>query len=155
MTYVWKIGSKHNVKAEVAGKVCADLEEQGLLTAHNLVEVSRAEDAPLHKCFEWDDAKAGQMYRETQARILIRHIEIKTEDDDEDQLPRMPMYVNLKTEERTYEDIRTVIRHEDKRDKLLENAKNEMISFRTKYAVLQKLAKVFEAMDEVLERGDA
>lgn len=154
MTYVWKAGSRHNVDANVAGEVCASLEQKGMLSAHNLVEVSRAEDAPLHSCFEWNDTKAAESYREWQARILIRHIEVLEEEDDleegESALPRMPVFVNLRTEEHEYEHIRTVLHDEDKRETLLARAKTDMVAFRTKYQTLKELAKVFAAMDEIL-----
>ena len=52
--YTWLAGSRHKVDAEVAGRVCEELERNGGLTAERLVEASRPEDAPLHKEFEWD-----------------------------------------------------------------------------------------------------
>ena len=38
--YEWREGSKHKVSAQVAGEVCAGLEQDGRLTAKDLVEVS-------------------------------------------------------------------------------------------------------------------
>ena len=43
--------------AQVAGEVCERLEARGRLTPSDLVDESRAEDAPLHGMFTWDDSK--------------------------------------------------------------------------------------------------
>ena len=58
MVYKWDKGSRFSVSAQVAGEVCEELEKKGELTAKNLVDVSRPEDAPLHKCFNWNDEEA-------------------------------------------------------------------------------------------------
>ena len=50
---------------------------RGVLTAEVVVDESRAEDAPLHTHFEWDDAEAGERYRQQQARELIRSVKIR------------------------------------------------------------------------------
>lgn len=51
-------------------------ERHGVLTPQAVVEDARPEGAPLHDRFEWDDAKAGELYRVDQARALIRSVKI-------------------------------------------------------------------------------
>lgn len=47
-------------------------QEYGALTPEHVVQAASAEDHPLHDRFEWDDAAAGEKYRLSQARQLIR-----------------------------------------------------------------------------------
>lgn len=44
------------------------------LTKSSLVEASKPDDAPLHGCFEWDDAVAGDKFRHIQAGTLIQAV---------------------------------------------------------------------------------
>ncbi|CAE6856779.1 hypothetical protein R75461_07754 [Paraburkholderia nemoris] len=46
------------------------------LDAGIVVRDARRVRSPLHACFEWDDAVAGQQYRLEQARHLIRSVRI-------------------------------------------------------------------------------
>ena len=59
MVYQWKEGARISFPAQIAGRVCAALEEQNALTAQRLVDESRPEDAPLHAAFEWNDTIAA------------------------------------------------------------------------------------------------
>ena len=46
----------------------------GKLTPSGVVEAARNEASVLHDQFEWDDTKAGERYREAQARSLITRV---------------------------------------------------------------------------------
>jgi hypothetical protein len=52
---------------------------KGKLTPKAVVEAARNNKSPLHKHFEWDDAKAAESYRLEQARELIRIIRVEEE----------------------------------------------------------------------------
>lgn len=52
----------------------------GRLTPALVVDEARSEDHPLHDRFEWDDGIAGEAYRRTQARELIRSVKISFRD---------------------------------------------------------------------------
>lgn len=153
MAYRWGQVS-YRVSADVAGKVMEDLTAGPGLTAQNLVNVSRPEDAPLHPCFEWNDSVAAEHYREEQARHIIRSIEIVREDapPKEDGKPvTIQAFHALRTEETEgYEHIEVILSDEDKASRLMELAKRDMEIFKDKYRELDELSKVFSAMDEVL-----
>lgn len=51
-------------------------DRHGQLTAALVVEEARAEDHPLHGRFEWNDAAAGEQWREHQAAELIRSVKV-------------------------------------------------------------------------------
>lgn len=54
-------------------------EQKGRLTPKAVIEAARDAKHPLHKHFEWDDAKAAHSYRIEQARELIRVIRVEEE----------------------------------------------------------------------------
>ena len=143
MTYKWKEGSHHKVPAQIAGEVCEELEERGELTAQNLVDVSRPEDAPLHNEFEWDDEVAAELYRETQAGQIIRHLAIRTES-----IAPVRAYAIVEVGSKTYESIQTVIRNEEKYASLLNIALKELGAFKRKYQMLSELQEIFDAIEK-------
>lgn len=51
-------------------------DERGALTPRMVVDEAREPSHPLHPRFEWDDAKAGELYRREQARELIQSVKI-------------------------------------------------------------------------------
>lgn len=143
MTYKWKDGSQHKVSAQIAGEVCAELEERGELNAQNLVDVSRPEEAPLHDEFEWNDDIAAELYRKTQAYAIIRHLSINTE-------TKAPVraFFNIEIRSNQFESIETIIQQEDKYSKLLKQALNELEAFQRKYQMLTELQEVFDAIEK-------
>lgn len=48
----------------------------GQLTPSLVVDAARREGHPLHSHFEWNNAIAGEKYRQTQARELIRSVKV-------------------------------------------------------------------------------
>ena len=156
MAYRWGDHSQRKVSAEVAGKVMEELAANEGLTAQNLVNVSRPENAPLHQCFEWKDDVAAEHYREWQARQLIGSIEIVREDvsGDDDHPVTIRAFHALRTEETEgYEHIEVILSDEEKKNRLMQLAKRDMGIFKDKYSELKRLSKVFSAMDEILEEN--
>ncbi|MBO5567794.1 MAG: hypothetical protein J6A79_02445 [Clostridia bacterium] len=150
MVYQWKTGSKHNVDPQIAGEVCAALETVGQLSAANLVEVSRPEDAPLHSEFEWDDTEAAIRWREHQARRIIGHITVVSHADETNPIRA---FFHLAESDPKYESISTIVQQQDKYDQLLQLALKELNSFRRKYSQLEQLSAVFEAIDAATEQS--
>lgn len=158
--FKWGESKRFSVSADVAGKVMTDLSNTIGLTAQNLVNVSRPEDAPLHKCFEWNDTKAAENYREWQARKMIAAIEIVSSEsvgggmvEIEPVLPTRAFHALRTDNSEGYESIGRIMSDEEKMERLLELAKKDAQIFRAKYGHLQKLAKLIRAIDEVLSEG--
>ncbi len=95
--------------ADDAAQELERIRNEKMLTPANVVEESRAEDAPLHECFEWDDSKAANQHREAQARHLIRAIFVVHENQT------APIYYNVEVGEsgRRYEHIEVVMQTPD------------------------------------------
>lgn len=144
-TFAFAEGYRAKVKADVAGRVCAELAEKDCLTAANLVDVSRPEDAPLHPAFEWEDEVAAEAYRRYQANNLIHSLRIVRNENTEPQR----VYFNLERKDPTYKPISVIVSDDELRDKMLKMAFAELSAFKKKYAELSALSKVFAAIDEL------
>lgn len=147
MIYKFKSGARLNVSAQAAGELCAELESQGRLTPHEVVEASRPDDAPLHAAFEWDDAVAAECYREVQAGHIIRSIEVVI--DKTDKPTRAFVSLAITDGEREYREVNKVLNIQSERQRLLAEARRELDAFKRKYAVLEELAGVFDAIERV------
>jgi len=71
MVFEWK--QERFGKAD-AQKVGEELSSLGYRDAESVVKAARSKKRELHKCFEWDDSKAGQAFRLEQARLVMRMI---------------------------------------------------------------------------------
>lgn len=147
MVYQWKEGARISFPAQIAGRVCSALEEQNALTAQRLVDESRPEDAPLHAAFEWNDTIAAEEWRKHTARHIINSLVIR----EEAQEP-VRAFFNIRAEGSSYQSIHAIIRRPDKMDCLLGEAYAEMEAFRRKYAMLEQLRSVMNAIDESMEQ---
>lgn len=147
MIYKLKSGARLPVKAQVAGEECERLEAKGMLTPSNLVEASRPEDAPLHKCFEWDDTVAAEKWRQTQAAYIIRSVEVTIEKSIE---PTRAFVATVSDDSREYRSVGYIMRRADDREALLDSARRELLAFRRKYQTLHELSEVIDAIDGVI-----
>lgn len=136
---LWK-----GVSAETAA---AELErirqKHGILKPELVVEESRSKKAVLHKCFQWDDAKAAEAWRTQQARTLIGNIYVVV--TDEQVSCRVRALVNVSTAAspgRSYIPITEAIHDDAAYKDLLAQAKEEMSSFVGKYNQIAELNPV-------------
>ena len=141
----WKI-NKYPVSADVAKAEFDRIYEKfGELTAKSVVDENREKAAPLHSCFEWDDAVAAERYREKQAGDMIRCL-VTIRESESDGGP-VVVRALVKTTEK-YEPITVAIKSEEKYAVLLQDALNDAKWFMQKHAQLVELKNVFEAIRE-------
>ncbi len=70
--YSWKYGNSFS--AQMVGEQFEAIEKRdGTLTKAAIVDAARSEDSPMHGMFEWDDAVAGELYREEPGGLLHPH----------------------------------------------------------------------------------
>ena len=152
MVYQYRVKGIHKAPAQVAGEVCAALENSSVgLSPKTLLDASRDASAPLHDEFEWDDGIAAERFREHQAGDIIRNIYVvKAEQPEED--PKLRAFVNAKgtTRPGTYHNIRAVVDDDDMKEQLLEAAKRECNSFIFKYSTLQETCGIIAEMRKVI-----
>ncbi len=136
-------------------KVVAELrriaaEHDGLLNPSDVVMAARSKSSPLHSKFEWDDSEAAERYRLHQARQLISVTVEYIGGQENGMLSRV--FVSLtsdRKEDGGYRTIDAVMSNRSSREQLLEDAVNDMETFKARYRELKELADVFAAMRKV------
>lgn len=118
------------------------------LVPADVVEEARPKRAALHRCFEWDDAIAGQNYRVIQARHLIRSVTVETPQGV------LPAFINVKVskpvvgadgqeteeESRYYQETKVVASRPAEYFSALAAAQARLIEAQEAFAVLKSLA---------------
>lgn len=147
MVYEWRTGFHHKTDPQKAGAVFEELAKEGRLNAPTLVDVSRPEDAPLHKEFEWKDDIAAEEWRKHQARNLINAIVIREEEKEE----ATPVRAFFIVEERSgnYEPTTVILRDEKKTEALKDQCLKELMAFKLKYTSVLKAAKAIGELETV------
>lgn len=154
--YYWKNGAFHQ-KAQVVGERLAELSAQNnnRLTPRMVVDDARPIESPLHPCFEWDDVKAAEFYREDQARAVIRSIRVaQSSGNGEAKVVRA--YVNIVEEvgddtQHAYMPLSHVLADDVLRQQLIVKARADLIAFKQRYSEFAELASV---ADDALEQVD-
>jgi hypothetical protein len=127
----------------------------GSLTPEIVLNDAKRAKSPLHPFFIWDDSEAAQKYRLYQASYLIRKIKVEYEvsenktvrvrayhnvrPDESDEVSRAGVYVGIETAMTSY------------KDQLLAQCRRDMQAFRTKYAALNEVSHIIEAMNIELQ----
>jgi hypothetical protein len=137
------------LEAQVVGEELERIRsEHGQLDAPVVVNEARPEDALLHGAFEWDDTKAGEEYRKSQARRLIRSVQVITPESGESRT----VYVSVKKTdgERTYQPIDVVVQHADQYASAVMEAQSRINSARRALEDLRAAAGASEMNEERL-----
>jgi len=147
--------TQYKVPAQQAGEYIDSLiETEGGITPRRLLDVSRSETALLHSCFEWDDTKAAEAHRISQARYFIGNLVcVVTQNDEPVTTEPVRAYVNVKPQEHAkgnFKHVISALSDDGERKIVLENAKRDARIFKEKYAYLKELADVFTAIDEFI-----
>lgn len=142
MVYEWKAGSRVKADAQIAGEMCQMLESEGRLSAKNLLDLNRPEEAPLHGEFEWNDTIAAESWREQQARHIINSLVICPENSEP-----VRSFFKIENAGNTYQSIHTILHSQDSAEMLLASALKELRAVQRKYSTLQQLAKVWDAIE--------
>ncbi len=146
MVYKWKSrGSYIPVPAQQVGEYLEQIErEEGAINPAILVDKSRDQQSPTHECFEWNDSIAAEEYRVVQAREVMRFIVTVAEAEEEPREVRAFYSVADKTEpsQTFYISRDKALADEEYREYILNQARNELESFRRKYEHLAELAGV-------------
>lgn len=144
------------MKAKKIDKIAAELRRiakanGGVLQPEAVVRAAMPESSPLHSRFEWSDDVAAQNYRLWQARQLIKvcveHLPgISTPTE---------VFVSLSSDRYScggYRTVAEVLKSEDLRSQMLEDALSELEIFKLKYRRLKELAEVFRVIQKVTRK---
>lgn len=152
--FKWAEGARVPIDAQVAGERLEQLESVagGPVTPKQVVDDARPEDAPLHPVFEWDNGKAAELYREEQARHVIRSVRIVVQQETEEQPAKaVRAFVNVVdgSGRQGYMPTIKALSDNDLREQVLRNAWGEIQSWRERYRELQELTGIHKAIDDV------
>jgi hypothetical protein len=156
--YSWKYGNRFDPNM-VGAQFEAIEKRDGTLTKTAIVDAARSEDNPMHDMFEWDDAVAGELYRENQAGYYIRTLEVQLVPvgNPNGKPIDMRAYVNVepvntKAPERkgTYMNVHAAVEQPDTYKIVLDRAKNQLRIFRDQYKNIKELEPVITAIDKVV-----
>lgn len=148
-------GDALKVKKTQALLQCRD-GDTGIISAQSIVEAARDPSHVLHDDFEWDDSKAGEAFRLVQAEGLIRRYKITVIREDRESKKVKVMVTrgavsrpSLRGKDGGYEMLEDVLKDPVKREEMLGQALKELDAMRKKYDVLEELAVVWEALEEL------
>lgn len=138
----WKI--KGIFKAD-ADKVYAEIGNLESITPQNVLDKAKNKKSELHKCFEWDDNKAAEKYRLTQARQIIQLLVITPVQEEV-----TPVRIfQISSERNEYKENHFFMENKDEYRLLLDRAKAELEAIKKRYSTLSELEEVFEAIDNL------
>ena len=155
--YSWKYGNRFS--AQMVGEQFEAIEKRdGTLTKSAIVDAARSEDSPMHGMFEWDDAVAGELYRENQAGYYIRTLEVRIVPvgSISGKAVNMRGFVNVTPVDTkrpeckgTFMNANRAIEQPDTYKIMLDRAKNELRMFKWKYNDLKELRPVMDAIGQI------
>ena len=136
--YSWKYGTYGGADAQLVGEELEIIERKGELTNQNVLDYAkRHKDSELHKCFEWDDTIAGELFRKHQASHIISHIAYIVEDDPQSDTPyKQKVYVSLASDidnKNVYKNFSKVLQDDDDYEKLLQKCRDQLSRVKKDY----------------------
>jgi hypothetical protein len=117
-----------------------------ILKAADVVKYAENELSALHKCFEWNDGVAAEKYRLEQAENIIRVQYVKVDVEEKTYSVREWISPSNERGEGTYHNICKVLKSKSLKETMLEDAYNELKTFRNKYKALTELTSVHNAI---------
>lgn len=155
----WKAGTQIPVSATVAYSTIENLKKtlgKDTLTAKELLDASRDENAPLHSCFEWDDNIAAERYRAYQARHIINSIEVEIVYEKREPIT-IRAQVNISPPEKlrsegVFVNVKQAMEVPNYRHLVLKRAMMELRCIQKKYAAYSELAGVFAAINDFVKK---
>lgn len=136
ITATWEKGFESFHKAD-AQKVAEEIMAIGeSATPQQIVDKAKDARSELHRCFTWDNNIAADKWRLHEARTLVCHLVIQTEDEDEE-VPEVRFFHRI--DGGGYKQLTRIFRREDEYQALLRQAYADLAALKQKYRNLQEL----------------
>lgn len=158
MRYLWKNGSHLKGDSDAVGHELRRIEDQaGVLVPGDVVHQSEGLQSILHSFFEWDDGIAGNLYREDQARHLLRSIVVEIEQGPGVEPLLVRAFHAVVTSEdsengREYVNSVRIWSEPDLRQQVLARALSELQALEKRYAEYCELDPLREVIGQIRER---
>jgi hypothetical protein len=96
------------------------MSKTGSVTTERVLSDARSEDSPFHPGLEWDDSIAGEEFRKSQVRSMIRAVCVRESDNK----PPAPIYYRVTSDGKgVYEPISVIVKDAD----LFESAREQLL----------------------------
>lgn len=158
--YAWKRGAIPVKPATAAQELHRIAERDGDVSPAAVVKAATPKGAPLHPAFEWDNKKAAELYREDQARYLMRQLVVVYRDAGGEQqqtraMVRLTVHELVEDEDEPagpmrYLPIQRVLADEGMTRDYIAQAREELRAFQSKYRDVQALASTVAAIDPLV-----
>lgn len=133
---------KKEPKRGIILKVLQQLEvDNGIVSPHDLVDLARSENHPLHTSFEWDDQEGAERYRLMQARIMINSVRVEFMGEQREAFFNVVVPVKS-VPTRGYVSLERVISNKELHRQALQKAIEELEYWQKKYNSLSELRGV-------------
>lgn len=159
--YKFKPGFTCSVSAETAATELERIRKangtDGVRPAE-VVDAARPKDSPLHTAFNWDNKEAAELYRQEQARTLIRSIVVVKKGTINEEPKRVKAFVSVTTDEgRRYVSTARVATDEELHARVVDEALTLFRAFRRRYEHLLNLPTLLDDIDQQLtsQLGDS
>jgi len=151
--FYWSEGPrKTHDNAQVVGDFLESLSKgnNGRLKARDVVDAARSRKSPIHDEFEWNDTKAAESYRLSQAGDLLRHIKVHYITEDNQKIDLGRSWVNIETDDdqgRSYLPKLKVLNDDILRARMVDDALVQAGLWKKRYKELNELSRIFESID--------
>lgn len=145
----FQAGALQDAKAVGAHLEMLRKQFRGELTPDDVLKDAKHNNSPLHSFFEWDDSKAAEQHRLSQARGLIRAV-VAIYRDEERTARKVTAFVHINEPGAPhYRSTEHAMSAAKTREMVLRQAWKEFQSWRKRYEQLDELADLFKKADEV------
>ena len=120
----------------------------GILEARTLWTESADEDAPLHSAFTWDDSVAGPLWRDQEARGLIRCVSLA--EDPQSKAGRKGWVHVTVGDVSGYQPTVVAMANPDTRAQVIGEAREDLAAARRRLADLEGSVKAVKAVDAAM-----
>lgn len=140
MVYRWRGGYRAKVAPEVAGTAVEAIRSQfGFVTPAAVVAASRPKNAPLHRCFPWNDREAAHQRRLEVARGLIAALVTIRVINNQPEPVRVYLHVKPSAEQSCYVTTEEAMSREDYRRQVLGECLALLRGLENRYRYLTEL----------------
>lgn len=146
----YKTSSK--ITPEVIDEIVSIQENEGL-TPENLLDQAKNKSSPLYNLFEWDNNRAGNLWRLQQARVLINEVKVVVNDKTMYAFENVSVTVkDSDASQREYMPIDKIYENPTLREQIVNRALGEVSYWREKYATYNELGNIFNEIDKTKKK---
>lgn len=152
MVYKWKLPGVYSISAQMAGEELERIyRDRGELTPSVIVDESRPECSVLHPVFEWSDPVAAELWRQQQARNVVRCI-ITKQETEKSGPTEVRAFVHVAE---SYRPTQVVVSEKSLLDELVKSAIRDVEAFQRRletFSTLRPVKQLRRSIDRTIQQ---